>query len=162
MNYTIKTNLLIDEHTEAVQTAASLVQSCNDDLSAVTSIYNYVSSHISYDYDKADSVPTGYLPKVDEVFKSNTGICFDYAALMAAMLRSQGIPTRLEIGYSKDAYHAWISIYTKDQGWIGGVIQFDGTNWTLIDPTLAANSKDSSAIKSYIGDGSSYMTKYMY
>ncbi len=34
---------------------------------------------------------------------------------MTAMLRSQGIPTKLEIGYSGEAYHAWIST------WIDGV-----------------------------------------
>ena len=39
------------------------------------------------------------LPSVDETLKTKKGICFDYAALMTAMLRSQGIPTKLEIGY---------------------------------------------------------------
>ena len=45
------------------------------------------------------------------------------APLMAAMLRSQGIPTRLEIGYSKDAYHAWVSVYIEDIGWIDSIIE---------------------------------------
>ena len=68
------------------------------------------------------------------------GICFDYAALMTAMLRSQGIPTKLEIGYSGEVYHAWISTYIDEIGWVDNVIQFDGKSWSLIDPTLAASN----------------------
>ena len=41
--------------------------------------YTYVTEHITYDYDKADSVEAGYLPDVDETLQSGTGICFDYA-----------------------------------------------------------------------------------
>ena len=37
-------------------------------------------------------VKSGYLPDVDKVFTENTGICFDYAAVMATMLRTQAIP----------------------------------------------------------------------
>lgn len=44
------------------------------------------------------------------------------------MLRSQRIPTRLEVGYMGDVYHAWISIYTKETGWVNGIIEFDGKN----------------------------------
>ena len=80
---------------------------------------------------------------------------------MSAMLRSQGIPTKLEVGYSGEAYHAWISTYIKESGWVDNIIQFDGNSWTLMDPTLAAgNSADS--VKKYIGDGSNYIVKYSY
>ena len=51
-------------------------------------------------------------------FPPEKGICFDYAALMTAMLRSQGIPTKLEIGYSGEVYHAWISTYIDEIGWV--------------------------------------------
>ncbi|MDO4187864.1 MAG: transglutaminase-like domain-containing protein [Lachnospiraceae bacterium] len=151
-----------NENTKAVTKAKELVSSASCDLEAVGLIYDFVINNVTYDQEEAKTVETNYLPDVDEVMDTGKGICFDYASLMAAMLRSQGIPTRLEIGYAKDAYHAWISVYTKDQGWIGGVIQFDGSNWTLMDPTLASNSKDISKIKSFIGDGSSYTVKYMY
>ena len=102
---------------------------------------------------------TGYLPVVDEVYKSNTGICFDYAAVMATMLRSQGIPTRLEVGYMGEEYHAWISVYTEDTGWINGVIVFDGTSWCLLDPTFASTSQSP---KNFLTEDSKYTTKYVY
>ena len=67
--------------------------------------------------------------------KTGKGICFDYASLMAALLRSQGIPTKLVVGYSGDAYHAWISVYLDEIGWVDKIIEFDGKSWSLIDPT---------------------------
>ena len=80
---------------------------------------------------------------------------------MASILRSQKVPTKLVVGYSGSAYHAWISVYTKETGWVDNIIEFDGKNWSLMDPTLAANN-DNDSVKQYIGDGSSYVTKFRY
>jgi transglutaminase-like putative cysteine protease len=80
---------------------------------------------------------------------------------MTALLRSQGIPTRLEVGYSDQVYHAWISTYVDDIGWIDNVIAFDGSDWHLLDPTLAANN-DPTQVSQYIGDSSHYLVKYTY
>ncbi len=132
---------------------------CSSDVEVVQGVYNYIISNFTYDYDKAKTVPTGYLPVVDEVFKTNTGICFDYAAVMATMLRSQSIPTRLEVGFIDEAYHAWISTYIKDVGWVNGIIEFDGKDWKLMDPTFASTS---SSPMDFISEDSKYLTKYVY
>ncbi len=138
-----------------------LAENATNDLEVIGAVYEYVITNIAYDYDKAKTVESGYLPNVDKILAQKHGICFDYAAVMAAMLRSQRIPTRLEIGYAGDAYHAWVSTYIKDTGWINGIIKFDGESWTLMDPTFAANSS-ASDLKDFIGDGSNYTTKYVY
>ena len=109
----------------------------------------------------SDYIFPSQLRAVDEVLSDQTGICFDYAAVMTAMLRAQRIPTKLVVGYSNDLYHAWISTYVDDQGWVDNVIQFDGKVWTLMDPTLAANN-DAEDVKKYVGDGSNYIVKYTY
>lgn len=80
---------------------------------------------------------------------------------MSAMLRSQGIPTKLEVGYVGEVYHAWISCYVDEIGWVDNIIEFDGKNWSLIDPTLGANNKKSD-VKKYIGNGHNYLVKYTY
>lgn len=147
------------EDTQAVSQAASLTQNAKDGLEAVGSVYDFVITNISYDEEKARTVQGGYLPDVDETLASKKGICFDYAALMTAMLRSQGIPTKLEIGYSGEVYHAWISTWLEEKGWVENIIEFDGESWSLIDPTLAAGNKASS-VKKYIGDGSNYTVMY--
>lgn len=143
-----------------VAKAQQLAEGCSSDLDVVTKIYNYATT-IVYDHNKAASVQSGYVSNVDAIMQSGTGICLDYAAVMASMLRSQNIPTRLEVGYAGDAYHAWISTYITDIGWINGMIEFDGTNWSLMDPTFAANSNET-ALRNFIGNGSNYKTKYIY
>lgn len=145
----------------AVKKGKELAKDCTSDLEVVSYIYEYVTGSITYDDGKARNVAYGYTPDVDDTMKSGTGICFDYAALMSAMLRSQRIPTKLEVGYAGEVYHAWISCYVDEIGWVDNVIEFDGENWSLMDPTLAANN-DSTSVREYIGDGSSYIVKYTY
>lgn len=77
-----------------------------------------------------------------EFNKQEGGSCFEYATLFAAMLRSQGIPARVPVGFvvsseevsklkekgsidiSKNA-HAWVEMYIAPYGWV------------LADPTVA-------------------------
>lgn len=138
-----------------------LAEGASSDLEVITRIYDYIIENITYDYDKASDPPTGYTSDVDAILSSGAGICLDYAAVMASMLRSQRIPTRLEVGYAQDAYHAWISVYTADTGWLNGLIEFDGNVWTLVDPTFGANTDDKT-LKKFIGDGSNYILQKMY
>lgn len=146
---------------KAVAKGAELAAGADTDLDVVISIYDYITASIKYDYNKASDPPAGYVTDVDEILSSGTGICLDYAALMSAMLRSQQIPTRLEVGYAKDAYHAWISVYTEETGWLNGLIEFTGSSWTLVDPTFGANSSEKS-LKKFIGDGTNYTLKKVY
>lgn len=143
----------------AVEKAKELAYPADNNLEVVEYVYNYIINNFTYDYKKAGTVASGYLPIVDEVYQANTGICFDYAAIMATMLRSQSIPTRLEVGYMGEEYHAWISIYIDDLGWINGIIEFDGKDWHLMDPTFASTSKNP---KNFISEDSKYLTKYVY
>lgn len=142
--------------------AKELTQNISSPLDKVGAVYNYVVGSLSYDNAKAATVRSGYLPDLDNVLASNKGICFDYAALMAGMLRSQGIPCKLVVGYAGNVYHAWVSVWTEQTGWIDGVIFFDGTVWQRMDPTFASSGNSSEAIMEYIGDGKNYTVKYLY
>ena len=145
---------------EACKLAASLVKEDMTDIDILKTFYTYVTSHISYDYDKADFVEAGYLPDVDDTLSTGTGICFDYAALTTAMLRSQDIPCKLQIGYSGDVKHAWIDVYIRGRGWGTKAVSFDGDTWKLMDPTFDANSDGDEAIQEYIGDESNYTVQF--
>ena len=151
----------------SVAKGKELAASAADDLTVVSNVYNYVIKNVAYDTAKANTISagglTGYLPDPDVTLSTGKGICFDYAALMATMLRTQNIPTRLEVGYvSGGAYHAWVSVYIAEKGWVNGIIQFDGTTWKLMDPTFASSGNSSDSIMQYIGNGSNYSTKYVY
>lgn len=148
-----------DENTKAVALAKKLTKG-KTEIEAVQEVYQYVIKNVVYDDEKAATVKSGYLPNVDDTLKTKKGICFDYAALMTAMLRSSGIPTRLDIGYATNIYHAWISTYLDEQGWVDNVIKFDGKNWTMMDPTFAAGGGD--GIQDFITDSSNYNIEYVH
>lgn len=147
---------------KAVELAGELTRGIENPLEKVTAVYDYVIRNLTYDYDKASSVKSGYVPVLDTILEEKKGICFDYAALMTGMLRSQGIPCKMVFGYAGTIYHAWISVWTEDTGWVDGVIFFDGTTWQRLDPTFAASALEDESILEYIGDGSNYKEKYLY
>ncbi len=149
------------EDDQAIQYAEYLSYTADNDLDVVTNIYNALISSLTYDYQEAQTVESGYIPDIDEVLTTGKGICIDYSALMTSMLRSQRIPTRMEIGYAGSAYHAWISTYIEDIGWVNGMIRFDGKEWSLMDPTFASTT-DTEKLADFIGDGANYRTKYIY
>ena len=148
--------------TQAVALAEQLAESSDTDLDVITSVFYYVVSNIDYDYDKAKTVRSGYLPNVDDTLAQGKGICFDYAALMACMLRSQQIPTRLDIGYIGDVYHAWISIWSEQEGWLYNAIEFDGTEWNMMDPTFTSTAKQGDNLNQYVNNEQSYFIKFSY
>ena len=150
------------EGSAAVQKAAEISASAADAIGVVNNVYNYVINNTVYDTAKANSVQSGYLPSVDQTLASGSGICFDYAALMVSMLRSQDIPAKLVIGYTGSVYHAWVNVYIDGVGWLDNYIYFDGTNWSLADPTFASTGGQSDSIKQYIGNGANYQQKYCY
>lgn len=145
-----------------VAKAQELTQGREKTLDKVAAVYDYVVETLVYDKEKAASVQSGYLPVLDTVLSEKKGICFDYAALMTGMLRSQNIPCKLVVGYAGTAYHAWISVWSEETGWVDGAIYFDGATWQRMDPTFASSGSRSSSIMAYIGDGKNYTAKYLY
>ncbi len=157
------------DDSEAVAMAAQLIADAGieDNLSKVGVIYEWVVTNLKYDTAKANQVKkgelTGYLPDVDSVMNEKKGICFDYAALMSAMLRSQGVPIKLVVGYtSTGVYHAWINVWSEEGGWVESMIYFDGKIWNLMDPTFASSGKQSKGIMDFINTPGNYKEKYLY
>ena len=151
-----------DAAPNTVAKATQLTAGITDPLKKVEKVYDFVVGGLTYDKELASTVVSGYLPELDKVLEKKKGICFDYAALMAGMLRSQGIPTKLVVGYAGEVYHAWISVWSETDGWVDGVIYFDGTSWQRMDPTFASSGGSGSDILDYIGNGSNYAPKYFY
>lgn len=141
-----------------VSLADKLVGKEPDTMKKVKGVYDYVVKSFSYDYAKASSVKSGYVCDIDSTLETKKGICLDYAAVMAAMLRSENVPTKLIVGYAGTQYHAWISVYSKEEGWIENVIYFDGKSWTMMDPTMASTSKKTD----FKMDEKKYSAKYAY
>ena len=150
-----------DKSSECVAKAAELASSAPDMNGFISNVYTFVCKNVKYDKKKAEGIQPGYLPEPDETMKTGKGICFDYASLAAAMLRSQGVPTKIIFGYvgdSGDLYHAWNMYYTKESGWVAVEFEVSADEWNRLDLTFSANGTDSK----YIGDGSNYLDVYQY
>ena len=155
-------NCLIDYRADnqCVIFARKLAESSADSIDFIGKIYQYVVKNITYDYKRAETVTGDYVPDLDDVLAKKEGICFDYAALAAAMLRSQGIPTKMIFGYVApgDIYHAWNMVYTKEHGWITVKFSVDEKTWNRVDLTFSASGTSSK----YIGDGTNYADIFQY
>lgn len=111
--------------------AAELTAECENTKEKVERIYSFVSGTLTYDEEQAETVLSGYIPALDEVLQREKGICLDFAALMTAMLRSQGVPCKLAVGDAGTAYHAWTEVWDETE-----------EAWVRYDPTFAASGKD--------------------
>lgn len=110
---------------ELVEVAASL-GSAGEQKAMAKAICAYIAENYSYDHT-IDSLPSAYVPDLESITQDKSGICYDFAALYAAMCRSQGIPCRLVMGYTDyiaNAYHAWCEVYVEGQ-------------WLTVDPTYS-------------------------
>ncbi|AGN02453.1 transglutaminase domain-containing protein [Salinarchaeum sp. Harcht-Bsk1] len=87
------------------------------------------------EYSQNVSAPSGTLAD-SFLFEMDAGYCVYYAGTMATMLRTQGIPARVAVGYTSGQYvgndtwvvrgtdaHAWVEVYFPDVGWV----EFDPT-----------------------------------
>ncbi len=140
---------------------AELTEGCEGPLQIVDSVFSFITENIHYDYLLAATVEPGYLPDLDRILSRKRGICYDYSSLMTAMLRSQNVPCKLVFGYVGKIYHAWISVWVEEEGWVQ-VIHFDGKSWQRMDPTFTAAGTSDDAVKKYVGNGKSYSVKYCF
>ena len=145
---------------ECVKKSKELASKASSEQEFVKSVYDLICKKVKYDYDKAKTVKSGYIPDPDETYGSGKGICIDYACLAASMLRSQGIPTKIIFGYVEpdDLYHAWNMFYTEESGWTSVEFEVNEKKWNRIDLTFSANGEDGD----FIGDGSNYTDAYQY
>lgn len=148
------------ESSAAVAKARELAAGAANEGDVMRAVCIWVASNISYDYDKAAELSggSGYVPDPDATLAAGTGICFDYASLSGAMLRSLGIPCKVITGYVSpdDVYHAWNMVYA-DGSWHSVEFSVDQDSWSRVDLTFAAAGAGDT-----VGDGTSYTDRYVY
>lgn len=108
------------EDDAVVTLAKALTEDLEDQEAKLRAIHTYVVEHVRYDYKKAENLPKGYIPKPTETLEGGGGICYDYSALLGAMLRSVDVPTKLIKGYSTytPVYHAWNEVLIDGEWWV--------------------------------------------
>lgn len=108
-----------DHESEVALVANELTQDAKDDNEKLEILHTYVIENVRYDYAKANALPKGYIPSPIGTMAEGKGICYDFAALLASMLRSVDVPTKLIKGYSSytPVYHAWNEVLV-DKEWL--------------------------------------------
>ena len=140
----LRPNVFCDfnEQSACVQKARELAADPDNEGDVARAIYRWMANTIEYDDAKAKQLSgtSGYVPNPDATLQSETGICFDYASLAAAMFRSLGVPCQIVTGNvaPEDVYHAWNMIYI-DGAWHSVLISVEPDDWTRIDITFAAS-----------------------
>jgi len=109
----------------------------------VTRIVEWVRDQ--FDYEKAK---TNVHSNLDDILKTGSGVCQDFAHLTIGILRLAGVPARYVSGYlapnrsgaqvGEQASHAWLEAWLPHSGWTG------------FDPTMRYRS-DERHIKIAIG-----------
>ena len=94
----------------------------------------FIKEHFVYT-KRATTVHT----TVDESVRLRAGVCQDFAHVLIALCRLNGIPARYASGYifsgqpdsvlGAEASHAWCEAYVPEYGWLG----YDPTNGKLIN-----------------------------
>lgn len=142
-----------DTDMAVIKKAAELTKGLTTDQQKIEAIYKYIIDTLSYDYDKIKKIDTTYVPAIDEIIKDGKGICYDYSAVFAAMLRSQNIPAKLLKGYSDyvKEYHAWNEVYLADK-----------KQWMVVDTTYDSVMKHNKKSYKMEKDGSKYKANRVY
>jgi len=125
---------------EVREIAEEVRQSSNGSVSDfLIQLAHWAHESLTYDPD-ATHVHT----KLHEVLELRAGVCQDFAHLMIACCRSQGIPARYVSGYlfvggvdgmrGEQATHAWLECLLPNEKWLG----VDPTNDLLVNDRYVA------------------------
>lgn len=99
-----------DGKTEAAVTAEEICRGLDSETEKWNTVCGYIKQHFTYDFRKAFLVQKGTLPDIDTTWKEKMGICQDLSAVTVCMLRTVGVPARLNIGtVGPNNFHAWVT-----------------------------------------------------
>lgn len=116
-----------DYEMKVIKKAQILTEEAQSQKEKIKIIYDYVTKNIYYDWDMYENMPKFYVPNIETINKTQKGVCYDYSAIFAGMLRSVGIKTKLVKGYREDGdYHAWNEVLINGK-------------WETIDTTYSSS-----------------------
>ncbi|MBZ5543391.1 MAG: transglutaminaseTgpA domain-containing protein [Acidobacteriia bacterium] len=122
--------LLPDLDPRVAELAKQVTAPAANNYDRAVALEQHLRSNYTYTLD-----PTGIDandPVASFLFQARSGYCEYFAAAMAVMLRTQGIPARLVNGFQTGTYnrvgkdfivrgrdaHSWVEVYFPDYGWI--------------------------------------------
>ncbi len=115
--YLQSTSTQQSNNTAIINQAQALTVDTQTEAQAVVAILDWVRANIAYDY--SFSLPTDAV----SVYNNRSGVCSGFSNLSVALLRSVGIPAKVQTGCAlwslpEGGGHAWIEVYYPDTGWV--------------------------------------------
>lgn len=114
----------------------ALLSADTDRVSKVYDIHEFVVNHIEYQFSDGDEETAQY------TYETQRGDCSEYADLMVALCRHNGIPARRVSGISveRKQNEAWSKIFdSTGHAWVE--VYFDEYGWVPFDPTHSDGSR---------------------
>ena len=132
-NYLTPTKYWQSNDTNIKGEAEKLMADKTTVLDIIKADYAYIGEKLTYDDNKANSENERIGAKA--ALEGGASVCMEYADLMIALLRAQGIPARAALGYANitetqeaQVRHQWVQVWIPDYGWYS------------VDPTLESNN----------------------
>jgi hypothetical protein len=127
--------------TVITRTAQQVTAGATTDYDRMVMLQNWFRNTGGFSYSLAPAAGSGIAQLARFITTDKVGYCEQFAAAMAVMARSLGIPARVVVGflaphqlpdgsysYTSDDLHAWPEIY------------FSGTGWVRFEPTPASRT----------------------
>jgi hypothetical protein len=118
----------------------------------ISAVQQELALTLEYDEEKVAALErttlSSYIPDIEDTFLTRRGICYDFAALLCCVLRSNGIQARIAVGRCDlvDFLHSWVEVR-------------EGSEWKLMDPTVDAFYRDTGTVYK---DPAQYQKNYEY
>ncbi len=111
-----------------------LIESQPTEYDAVIAVQQYLTSHEQYSLD-TPRLQSG-ADAVDQfLFRDHLGFCEQFSSAFAVLLRSQGIPARVAVGYATGDYDRLTGSYTvhNSDAHAWTEVEFPGVGWVPFD-----------------------------
>jgi transglutaminase-like putative cysteine protease len=117
--------------------AEKLIKDRETLLDVIRANYSFINDNLEYDVEKA----TSENERIGAIaaLEGGPAVCMEYADLMIALLRAQGIPSRAAIGYAnltnmssnEQVRHQWVQIWIPEYGWFSVDPSFESQNMKI-------------------------------
>jgi transglutaminase-like putative cysteine protease len=147
---------VFDQYRKVYELSRRLIGGATQPYVAVNRIEEYLRS---LEYDEATARSIGTPELVNFLVTTKRGYCQHFAGAMALMLRMNGIPARVVVGFTTDsgrfdrAKNSYEIIDRDAHSWVE--VQFPGYGWIPFDPTPGRSVPNSASVSSpnYSRDG---------
>ena len=124
-SYTKTEPYIESDNPEIVGKATSLIQGLTNVYDRFSSLFNFVSDDTLFPYNFSVSEIVGssseHVRGALWCLRNRQGVCWDFACLLVALLRSIGIPAKVCSGVTlsdSPGLHAWTEVYLPRIGWV--------------------------------------------